>query len=310
MLPTQRLAPNHLVGGIPTNWLRLYTKILDNEDLYALPVAARWTWIELLAAISERDGVPISARSFAFRIRSRLSTLKLNIDRLVGAGMVVQENGKLIPRNWAKFQYKSDDSAARMRRHRERTGDVTRSPPEQSRTEAEQNTESSDHSDPRTPPQAASATDFYDAEGPARMVAALVDIAKANGRKVRGGRVAALVKRHGENKTRLLTAFMEAIARNVAVIEDYVEGTLRNGQGMEAQEHEVSPSGEYQDGRRDRRGAEVASGVTSSVTEAEVEAVLAARARDGAKAAPEGGGAVPEGRDAGDRVQQPRPGDG
>lgn len=188
------------------NWLRLYVRILDNEDLYALPVAARWTWIELLAAISERDGVPISARSLAFRTRSRLSTLKLNIDRLVTAGMVVQEKGKLAPRNWDRFQYKSDDSSARMRRHRERTSDVTRSPPEQSRTETD--------SVPSERAQAPSLS-FKNAERALfeatdkEKVARLIDLARSLGID-RSGHAASIIRDFGVNKT-LVDAVVDSV---------------------------------------------------------------------------------------------------
>ncbi len=175
----------------------------------------------------------------------------------------------------------------------------------QNQNQNEPDTESSDLSDPRTPPQAASPVNFYDADKANEQVAALVDIAKANGRKVRGGRVAALVKRHGENKTQLATAWYEAIARNVAVIEDYVEGTLRNGQ-----EHEVGSGGEYSDGGRDRRAPQGPAPYTTSITEAEAEALLTARARDGDETASANLRAIRAGRHAGDRVQQPGDGDG
>ena len=69
---------------------------------------------------------------------------------------------------------------------------------------------------------------FFAAEGINEQVAVLVDCAKANGREVRGGRIAGLLKLHKENKTAVMLAFMEAIARNVAVIEDYTEGVLQD----------------------------------------------------------------------------------
>lgn len=74
---------------------------------------------------------------------------------------------------------------------------------------------------------------FFAAEAVNEQVAVLVDCAKANGRDVRGGRIAGLLKRHQDNKTAVMLAFMEGIARNVAVIEDYAEGVLGNGQSVQ-----------------------------------------------------------------------------
>ena len=60
-------------------------------------------------------------------------------------------------------------------------------------------------------------------------IAIMVEIATANGRQVSGGRIAGLLKRYPDNKAGVMVAFMDAIARNVAVIEDYAEGVLKNG---------------------------------------------------------------------------------
>lgn len=68
---------------------------------------------------------------------------------------------------------------------------------------------------------------FYQAEKINDQIAALVDIAKAQGRKVDGGRMAAMLKRG--DKTAVLKALHAALAANAAVLEDYMEGVMRNG---------------------------------------------------------------------------------
>ncbi len=126
--------------------------------------------------------------------------------------------------------------------------------------------------DSSSPPLvAASPADFYIAESTNEQVAALVDIGKANGRVVRGGRVAALLTRY--DKTAVIVAFMEAIARNVAVIEDYTEGVLRNGQEYRRGDQPLETEGRA-GGRREL----VAEGISEIITEEEARRLIAARA--------------------------------
>ncbi len=91
-------------------------------------------------------------------------------------------------------------------------------------------TPSASSEDSTTPlPQPRTPADFYAAEKMNDQIAIMVEIATANGRQVSGGRIAGLLKRYPDNKAGVMVAFMDAIARNVAVIEDYAEGVLKNG---------------------------------------------------------------------------------
>ena len=58
-------------------------------------------------------------------------------------------------------------------------------------------------------------------------VAALVDIATANGQQLDGGRAAGMLKR--ADKTAVLDALHAALGKRPAVLADYMEGILRNG---------------------------------------------------------------------------------
>lgn len=131
-------------------------------------------------------------------------------------------------------------------------------------------------------PMAASAALYYEAQGIQLQVKAIVDIGRANGRKVDGGRMAAILKRY-KDKTAVMTAFMEAIARNVAVIEDYTEKVLQNVQ-----------KAEVHNGRLDinRGGSGERSRVTESLTEKEAyrllrEASAGATVEGGGRSGPE-----------------------
>lgn len=126
--------------------------------------------------------------------------------------------------------------------------------------------------DSSSPPRAASPAAFFDAHGINEQVAVLVDIAKGCGRIVRGGRIAGILKRHQENKTAVMVAFMEAIARNVAVIEDYTEGVL----GNEVNRRRDQPL--ETDGGTGSRRQPVAQGVSEIITEEEARRLIAARA--------------------------------
>jgi hypothetical protein len=58
---------------------------------------------------------------------------------LVGAGLLVRDETGLTPENWTSRQYKSDSSAERTKRYRDRHSDVTVTPQnrtDQNRTEA------------------------------------------------------------------------------------------------------------------------------------------------------------------------------
>jgi len=79
-----------------------------------------------------------------------------------------------------------------------------------------------------TPPATALPVDrFYATSKRNEEIAALIDHATANGRKLDGGRTAAFLKAHP--KTAVMDALQQAIGRKAAGLEDYMEGVLRNG---------------------------------------------------------------------------------
>ena len=100
---------------------------------------------------------------------------------------------------------------------------------QRTRTTLEQESSASSEDSTTPLPQPRTPADFYAAEKMNDQIAIMVEIATANGRQVDGGRIAGLLKRYPGNKAGVMVAFMDAIARNVAVIEDYAEGVLKNG---------------------------------------------------------------------------------
>lgn len=73
---------------------------------------------------------------------------------------------------------------------------------------------------------------FFEASKKHDQVTALCDIGKANGRPLNGGRLAGILARY-HDKTKVIEALHISLAHNPAVIEDFMEGVLKNGRRPE-----------------------------------------------------------------------------
>ena len=108
-----------------TGWFRSYADKLDNPKVQRLSDALYRAWDGLLCVACRYDGVlpPLTDLAFMLR-RSPAATAKL-IDALMQAGLLVKTERGIEPHDWNEWQYKSDTSKERMRRHRQRQSDVT-----------------------------------------------------------------------------------------------------------------------------------------------------------------------------------------
>ena len=131
-------------------WFRSWASKLDNPKVQRLSDAHYRAWDNLLCVACKYDGVlpPLPDLAFLMR-RSRPATARL-IEALIRAGLFEKTERGIEPHDWREWQYKSDVSAERMRRHRQRhrdgPGDVTVTASEsESRREAPSGLPDSDH---------------------------------------------------------------------------------------------------------------------------------------------------------------------
>ena len=210
-------------------WFRLYSDLLDDPKVQGLNPGLFKLWINLLclASLMGAGGELPPLREIAYGVRLRSDRCQRYVSKLAGLGLIDVRNDRMFIHNWSGRQYESDDVTARVKRFR----NVSETPPD---TDTE--TESSDA--PSSHPPAggiAAPTSLYElierfhrAKKANERVGALVDICKAEGCKVDGGRIAGLLKKY-PNPQDVLNAFGQAFMHRAVRPEDYAEGVLRNG---------------------------------------------------------------------------------
>ena len=106
-------------------WFRSYVEKLHNLKVRRLSDAHYRAWDSLLCVAAMHDGLLPALADVALLLhRTPAATAKL-IEALIAAGLFVRTERGIEPHDWNEWQYKSDGSAERMRRHRQRHGDVT-----------------------------------------------------------------------------------------------------------------------------------------------------------------------------------------
>ena len=133
-----------------SRWFRLYDEMLDDPKAQRLPPQDFKIWINLLCLASRNDGKLPCISDIAFALRISENDAVTMVERLHIAGLIDKRNGgpdgfHYSPHGWEKRQYKSDNSADRVKKHREkRNGEcnvscnVTETPPD---TETDTDTE-------------------------------------------------------------------------------------------------------------------------------------------------------------------------
>ena len=98
-------------------WLRFYVRTLNNPKVQRLPGSIFKGWVNLLCLAKETDGVLPSCRGHvAFRLRLSKSKAESLISTLKTSGLIDGDR----MHDWDDFQYSSDSSTERVKRHRER----------------------------------------------------------------------------------------------------------------------------------------------------------------------------------------------
>ena len=144
--------PSHARFCVMSRWFRLYDEMLDDPKAQRLPPQDFKVWINLLCLASRNDGKLPCVSDIAFALRITENDAVTMVERLCIAGLIDKRNGgpdgfRYAPHGWDKRQYKSDNSADRVKKHREKRNDecnvscnVTETPPETD-TEADTETE-------------------------------------------------------------------------------------------------------------------------------------------------------------------------
>jgi hypothetical protein len=226
-------------------------KSLSIEDVTAAGhLAALWCWA--LDALDENGG-PITADEVGAGALWHGNARRF-ARALQRAGYLDEhKNGDFFLHNWPSYSGKVQEKRAvdreRQRKHREKmkleSENVTRdshtpvTPTDRPLTPTVTPTVTPSVTDERsdrptdllfgtTVPAPADAAPplerFYQASRNDQRVAALIDAARAVGREVSGARIGAMLKKH--TPTEVATAFGEAVTRNAASIEDYMQGVL------------------------------------------------------------------------------------
>jgi hypothetical protein len=127
--------PTNRNGTQPLNrWFRFYNDALDDPKVQRLSGDAFKLWVNLLCMASKNNGVIVTC-NVAFALRVTNENAELLVTEFLDAGLLDAIDGESVtPHNWGNRQYQSDNSAERVRRHRERRArDVTLHAPLQKR---------------------------------------------------------------------------------------------------------------------------------------------------------------------------------
>ena len=112
-------------------WFRMYAEVLNDPKVQLLPPEIFKAWVNFLCLYCDKgvtSHVTVTVTAFASRVTIEVS--QGHLDALVAAGLLEVIDGGYRPHGWDKRQYKSDTSAERTRRYRDRKRDVTVTPPD------------------------------------------------------------------------------------------------------------------------------------------------------------------------------------
>lgn len=127
------------------NWFRYYTDTLDNPKVQELPGDLFKFWINILCLARLYNGELPSEKIITFRLRMADIDTTSALHELEMCGLLDRTKGRQwVPHDWNEYQYISDNSTDRVKKHRMKqelnvSSNVSVTPPEQNRTETEQN---------------------------------------------------------------------------------------------------------------------------------------------------------------------------
>lgn len=104
-------------------WFRFYTEIVDDPKMRALKDDEYriFTYLLSLASEIEKEGlIDLSIDDISWRLRAPMELIERTIEALKRLGILSANEDGFEFVNWQKRQFKSDDVATRVRKHREK----------------------------------------------------------------------------------------------------------------------------------------------------------------------------------------------
>jgi hypothetical protein len=106
-------------------WFRVYDDLVDDPKVQQLDPPLFKALINFWCLASANDGVLPSIDVIAFKLRMKPEKAQRVLDQLRAAGLVDDDEKGARPHNWDQRQFKSDVSTVRVKRFRERRGNVS-----------------------------------------------------------------------------------------------------------------------------------------------------------------------------------------
>lgn len=128
-----------------SRWFRFYDDAINDPKILKLSDKLHRIWIGMLCIASKNNGELPPLDDMALMIRTKPEKLADAIKSLEDAGLIDTDGVISSPHNWSERQYKSDSSAERMKRHRDKKRDVTVTVQKQN-TETDNRTEQKERS--------------------------------------------------------------------------------------------------------------------------------------------------------------------
>jgi hypothetical protein len=101
-----------------SRWFRFYPETLRNPKVLSLSDKEFRLWVRLLCVAAENDGFLGPLDELKLVLSTRLDHLSTGVERLISAGLIDPLTHGYKPHSWDKFQYKSDTSTERVKKHR------------------------------------------------------------------------------------------------------------------------------------------------------------------------------------------------
>ncbi len=102
-----------------SRWFRFYDCALDDPKVQRLPPDLFKAWVNLLCVAARHDGLLPAVADLSFMLRTDVKVMARTLRALLDAKLLDETDAGLTPHNWNGRQFKSDDVAARVRKHRE-----------------------------------------------------------------------------------------------------------------------------------------------------------------------------------------------
>jgi hypothetical protein len=108
-----------------TYWFRVYDDLVDDPKVQQLDLSLFKTLINFCCLTSANNGVLPSIDVIAFKLRMKPEKALRALNQLRAAVLVDDHEKGARPHNWDQRQFKSDVSTERVKRFRERRGNVS-----------------------------------------------------------------------------------------------------------------------------------------------------------------------------------------